>query len=326
MNPPVCRVVAACRPAGVRCHARRRWWLFVVPIFVALVPNTGWAGPFADAVVAFRPGAGAGYGQDRLPEVVLGPPHGGGLLEGSLDVVSLGHGGEIVLRFDPPVACDGPGPDLLVFENAFHVGSATGPVFAELAFVAVSQDGVHFREFPWNAQTWDGLAGKTPVLSNPENGIDPRDPSVAGGDAFDLAQVGLEWIRFVRITDVGNLIDDPGNRLPGGGTAGFDLDAVAAVYPCTPETAASPSPTPSLNATPTATPTPSTTPTPTATPQPPPTSSPTAMCPIAEALWNALFESSVAADWNDDGRLSVADLVAALRQDACSQRAAPTRF
>jgi hypothetical protein len=62
------------------------------------------------------------------------------------------------------------------------------------------------------------------VLANPdENDIDPTDPEKAGGDAFDLKDVGLKMIRFVRITDLDNAVG-------GEGTMGFDLDAVAAVH------------------------------------------------------------------------------------------------
>ena len=46
--------------------------------------------PFADRVVSFDPGVGAGNGQDRLPGVVLGPPVGGGVYRGSGQVMSAG--------------------------------------------------------------------------------------------------------------------------------------------------------------------------------------------------------------------------------------------
>jgi hypothetical protein len=112
------------------------------------------------------------------------------------------------------------------------------------------------------------------VFSNPVNGIDPTDPSVAGGDSFDLADVGLDWAAYVRITDPGAAIPDPGNMIPPGTNAGFDLDAIAAVHACVP----SPTETPTTTATPqqqsTVTPTSSTTRT--ATPEPSATSSPTA--------------------------------------------------
>src|SRR3954462_4992504 len=49
--------------------------------------------PYARRVESFEPGTGAGYNQQKLPSIVLGPP--GGIVKGrgSLDVVSLGLGG-----------------------------------------------------------------------------------------------------------------------------------------------------------------------------------------------------------------------------------------
>src|SRR6185369_888810 len=161
---------------------------------------------FADAVHAYTPGTNGGFGADNLPEIVLGPPRGSGPVQGSFDVVALGIGGSMVLRFDLPVICDGPGADFTVFENAFHSGSTTGPVFAEYGFVSVSQDGEHFVEFPYDPVSHAGLAGQTPVLSNPNNEVDPLDPTVSGGDAFDLATVGLAWASYVRVTDVAGAI------------------------------------------------------------------------------------------------------------------------
>ncbi len=174
--------------------------------------------PFADAVVAFTPGLGAGFGQTGLPGVVLGPPLGAGPLAGSLDVVSLGDHGEIVLAFLDQIAVDGDGPDLIVFENPF-------PGWIEPGEVAVSEDGVTWAVFPCDprAPGAPGCAGVQPVLSNPANGISPTDPAVAGGDAFDLATVGLTRAAFVRIRDTGA-------ASAWGNSAGFDLDAVAIVH------------------------------------------------------------------------------------------------
>ena len=188
--------------------------------------------PFADAVVDFTVGSGGGFGSDELPGIVLGPPRGGGAVQQSLDVVSLGNEGTITLRFDEPVICDGDGADFTVFENAFHVNTPEGPVFEEYGIVAVSQDGVSFVDLPYDAMSHAGLAGRTPVLSNPDNGLDPLDPAVAGGDAFDLAAVGLPWVAYVRVTDPGAAIPDPGDRIPPGDKGGFDLDAVAALHAC----------------------------------------------------------------------------------------------
>src|SRR5262245_34625287 len=55
--------------------------------------------PYAREIVSFEPGKGAGFGEDRLPEVVLGPPSGRGERQGSLNVLSLGRKGSIVLGF-----------------------------------------------------------------------------------------------------------------------------------------------------------------------------------------------------------------------------------
>jgi hypothetical protein len=62
-----------------------------------------------------------------------------------------------------------------------------------------------------------------PVFANPTtNTIDPTDPASAGGDPIELADVGLAWARYIRVTD-----------RPGDGLV-FDLDAIAIVNPLCP--------------------------------------------------------------------------------------------
>lgn len=168
---------------------------------------------FADRVVRFEPGPGAGFGQDLLPQVVLGPPQGAGSSAGSLDVLSLGREGRVELEFTDIVAVDGPGADLAVFENPF-----TG--FLETGVVSVSADGVDWRDFPCAPDAGTGCAGLASV--GPWDGGTSRDALLAlGGDQFDLATVGLGSARFVRIRDSG------ANRFYGAPGGGFDLDAVA---------------------------------------------------------------------------------------------------
>lgn len=178
------------------------------------------ADPYAGRVVSFQPGPGAGYGQERLPQVVLGPPSGGGPTAGGLDVLSLGQGGSIVLELTEDVV-DGPGPDLLVFENPFPGNEETG-------LVAVSLDGATFQEWPCDPLDapggYPGCAGVRPVLSAPDNGIPATDPARAGGDAFDLLALGVPRARFVRIRDSGR------NRNYSAPTGGFDLDAIAVLH------------------------------------------------------------------------------------------------
>jgi hypothetical protein len=182
------------------------------------------ASRFATAVVSFTAGPGPTTGQSDLPDIVLGPPKGGGTIAGSLDVATLGNGGSITLGFAPSVIVDRPGPDFIVFENPFDVNGDPTKPFAELATVEVSDDGQTFHAFPCTATSYPygSCAGWHPVLANADtNTIDPTDPAVAGGDAFDLADLGVRQARFVRITD----------RVDQTGTAGtFDLDAVSIVH------------------------------------------------------------------------------------------------
>ena len=83
--------------------------------------------PFITEVVEVEFGDGAGFGQDQFPSIVYGPPLGAGPNSGSLDVVSLGMNGFIVVDFDQMIV-DGEGPDLIVFENVFIGWYETGIV------------------------------------------------------------------------------------------------------------------------------------------------------------------------------------------------------
>ena len=159
-----------------------------------------------------------------MPRVVLGAPKGGGANRGSLDVLSLGAGGSVVVGFAPFEIIDEPGPDFTVFENAFRYG---GRVFAEPGRVDVSADGTNWTAFPCDTTATGnpGCAGKTPTLCTEDNGLSDLDPTVSGGDSFDLASIGLTSARYVRITDVSRADCDTSVD-----TAGFDLDAVSLVH------------------------------------------------------------------------------------------------
>jgi hypothetical protein len=183
-------------------------------------------GPFVERVVRFEPGAGAGFGGEAMPWVVLGGPRGEGDARGSIDVISLGTRGSIELAFESRPIVDGAGADFLVFENAFRYGAAR--TFAEFGLVSVSDDGVHWHAFPCDTATGRGCAGARPVYANVEsNELACTDPAVAGGDAFDLVTVGLTQARFVRIEDAATYPAAPSG---GDGKAGFDLDAIAAIH------------------------------------------------------------------------------------------------
>jgi len=182
--------------------------------------------PFVDRVVSYRIGDGGGKNEEKLPQIVLGPPQGGGPLKAGTDVFSLGRGGEIVLEFTDNEVIDGPGPDLVIFENPFLEEPGNNPHagFFELGKVEVSADGENWQAFPFDTGTKKGCAGWNPVLANSEENAIPGDNAEkAGGDPFDLHDLKLESIRFVRITDLNN----PFGRDK---TVGFDLDAVVAVH------------------------------------------------------------------------------------------------
>ncbi|MDP3274485.1 MAG: cell surface protein [Deltaproteobacteria bacterium] len=178
---------------------------------------------FASRVVRFEPGEGAGFGQSRMPDIVLGAPRGAGDLRGGTDVVSLGRGGQICLSFEPSVIVDGEGPDLIVFENPFIV-SGSPEAYVELGEVSVSEDGVQFVSFACDRQPpYRGCAGVTPVYSHPDNSLDPTDSRYAGGDALDLREVGLRRARVVCVRDLATRALSPPS-------SGFDLDAIAAIH------------------------------------------------------------------------------------------------
>ena len=211
---------------------------------------------FATTVLAQSGGVGGGGIQN--PANALGAPQGGGLSQGSLHVHTLGIGGSLTLELGL-AAVDGPGCDLLVYENGFQL-AGTGLVFSEGILVEVASNGVDFARLPSRYQgpaggfagapgaPWgvlSGVAGGVPVLANSAtNAIDPFDPAVAGGDCFDLAELAahplalaglldLQSVRQVRLVDVveGATLDSQGALLwdNSGAFGSADVDAVAVV-------------------------------------------------------------------------------------------------
>jgi hypothetical protein len=169
---------------------------------------------YATSVEAFEPGRSAGFGQEDLPDVVLGPPGG------MFDVVSLGFDGRITLGFGTRAIVDGPGPDFVVFENPFVISA--GGTFVEPGRVEVSIDGEDWIAFPCSSEDpFTGCAGLTPTAAFDVDA--PLDPALSGGDAFDLSDLGLAAVQLVRIVDQSNTTDC-------GNACGFDLDAIGVVH------------------------------------------------------------------------------------------------
>jgi len=188
---------------------------------------------FATGIGPVTPGSCGGFGGEQLPNIVVGPPIGGGGNQGSLDVYSLGNGGSIVLTFGDSsgnhAIVDGPGDDFVVFENAFYIGGNPGAVYAEPGEVAVSEDGLSWKVLPCDGKRpYTNCAGVKTVFAGPPPSASPLDPAVSGGDRFDLAAFGLSRARFVKITDRTTQPCTPGEGQAT--TNGFDLDGIAVLH------------------------------------------------------------------------------------------------
>lgn len=209
----------------------------VNPLFFA------WASDYSDYV---RSDADAGFGD---PSYGLGPVTGD-----NFDIVSLGDltapqlaagdsPGAITLHFIKPIR-DLSGADFVIFENAFISvhntgGTGIGGVFAELAYVEVSADGVNFFRF--------NPVSLTPSTVGAYGSIDPTNVhNLAGkhvnaygdswGTPFDISQTGLTEITHVRLVDIpgrGDFKDGAGNPVYDAwrtfGSGGFDLEAVGSI-------------------------------------------------------------------------------------------------
>lgn len=223
------------------------------------------ASSFAAEVVSYTPGSFVPVGWDD-PLSSLGAPArstGDGPWDGDVtvfnspyredQVVAIGAGGELVVRFDRIVEDDPSHPfgiDLLVYGNAFlgmdfETGLADGVVFAEPARIALSQDGVFWVDasgiFADALFPTIGYRDPTGPFSSggtiPTDFTRPVDPTLdaadfagldaaqiaelydgaGGGVGIDLGALGLPWIEYVRIWQ------------PGGDSYAAEIDAVAAV-------------------------------------------------------------------------------------------------
>lgn len=198
---------------------------------------------WANSVVSFSAGP-EDISDSTSPTASYGVPANAlGVAEGtSVDIVSLGDGGQITLGFEYPIA-NGNGPDFAVFENSFSDD------FLEFGFVEVSTNGVDFVRFPSTSNTQTSI--QTNSFGNSEAIL---VNNLAGkyrqgfGTPFDLAElsdstnINIDSINYVRIIDVvgsidptyatydaqGDMINDPfPTAFPSGG---FDLDAIGVIH------------------------------------------------------------------------------------------------
>ena len=167
-----------------------------------------------------------------------------GLGEGFIfDIVSLGRGGQITLTFYPPIT-NGSGYDFAVFENSFSDG------FLELAWVEVSSNSVDYFRFIGASLTPNPIGAFT-------TSMDPTDiTGFAGkyrggyGAPFDLDELpddpnldksAITHVRLIDIVGDGTTLDDTVlnnpvyDPYPTVSSAGFDLDAIAALHIALPD-------------------------------------------------------------------------------------------
>ncbi|MCE5340017.1 MAG: hypothetical protein LLF92_02660 [Planctomycetaceae bacterium] len=179
------------------------------------------------------------------------------------EVVTLGSGGSITLKFNHPVANDRNnlyGIDFIIFGNAcYSLGSkqtwtngnpentVVSSMFVdEPGIVSVSQDGVNWYYYgspkadifaPTAGYQWDDVNNVWAGELNPTKPVNPEltkasfygssiaaiidaYDGAAGGTGFDINDVGLDWIMYVRIED------------DAASTVLTDIDAVADVAAC----------------------------------------------------------------------------------------------
>jgi len=200
--------------------------ILILPVFILGQNYHG-----IDEVVEFNPGTGQNNGQDEeyFPENIFGFPSeiaSATTPESTPDeILSLGLGGEIIVRIKGSTIKDGPGYDFVIYENAFN-NPINGLIYSEPAKVAVSQNGMDYFEFPYNEKDLSGCAGTKPTI-----GSENYDPDKYGGNKFDLADLGLKEIQYIKITDITEVIkNDPEHEYYDPTLTGFDLDAVVGIY------------------------------------------------------------------------------------------------
>ena len=155
-------------------------------------------------------------------------------------VVSLGDSGVATVYFEGYVL-NKLGPDFAVFENSFN------HEFLELAFVEVSKDGISFIRFPASSATSSVTQVSSFDLLDATN-IDnlAGKYKVQYGTPFDLDDLAIDSVRYIRIVDVvgsidpaigskdvqGRMINDPyptDFQNNGFYTGGFDLESVGLI-------------------------------------------------------------------------------------------------
>ena len=164
---------------------------------------------------------------------------------GDLDATQIAAGdspGFLTVTF-PRGVRNGAGADFAVFENGFEFGSPNG-LFAELAYVEVSTNGIDFARFPSVSTNTTTVTGSQPFAGFDMSNVYNLAGKHAGGfgTPFDLddlvndaavvgGAVDLSNIQYVKLFDIpgsGDYLDSLGNGiidnwLSAAPTGGFDF-------------------------------------------------------------------------------------------------------
>ncbi|MGA0845349.1 MAG: DUF4465 domain-containing protein [Luteolibacter sp.] len=184
------------------------------------------------------------------PQWSLGPVTGdhffGVVSLGDLSVSDRDSGvdpGMITIQFAQAVR-DLSGADLVIFENGIIAGDVSldavaGQIFGELAYVEVSADGENYVRFPASSLNGAPVGAYGSVDATRIHNLAGKHTNAAGeswGTPFDLAEVGMDEVRYLRIVDIpgdgffkdsaGRSIYDPWKTF---GSGGFDLEAVGVI-------------------------------------------------------------------------------------------------
>jgi len=185
--------------------------------------------PFSYRVLRFMPGHGSdGYFHDFGGVDFKGSASGKpDCIESSAQkpdelkkvFLPLGHGGSIVYEITGGELIDGDGPDFVIYgDSVFSDAIETAKIE-----VALEDNPSSYIEFPCDSVNppFMNCAGVHPVKVGRE-----EDQLKVGGDAFDLARIGIKKIRFIKITDTGDNKDGIDLLY----TDGFDIDSISLIH------------------------------------------------------------------------------------------------
>lgn len=186
---------------------------------------------FIDTVYSFTPGTLQYTGQEEkyFPMNIFGPPSiiATKYIQETTpeQILSIGLDGEIIIGLKDNLIIDKPGPDFIIFENAF-INQFNNKIYAEPAVISVSKDGINFIEFPYDILTLEGLAGVTPTIGSE----DPFNHPKCGGDAFDLSTIDIDSVKYIKIKDItSQILNNTSHPNYDPTLSGFDLDAIAVI-------------------------------------------------------------------------------------------------